>query len=394
MSLRAIDALTDALEATKRLLLPFDRATWFRLAVVMFFVAGGGGLGFPGVPGGGGDGGAGTGPDAAPGGNGTAGNATANATAPSIEPTTELYAFLGAIVLVVVLFVLALAVVSAIMEFVYVESLASREVRLREPFRSSWRQGVRLFGFRISLSALVFGTALVAGLLTGLLLGGWPPTEWGAPAALGVVVVAVAVAVPLGLLQQVVVGFTNQFVVPIMHLESRGVLSAWRRFLPTLRSEPVEYLVYLVVSVVLGWGFNTVGSLVGLLAAIVLLFPFLVLGALPVLFAALLGPVGLAVVPLVLLYVIVLFVAGLLVQVPFRTYLRYYALLLLGDIDPELDLIPDLRSEIRADGGTEPEDDPETEHVSEDEPDDESSESANGGNGNGEYFGGGDESED
>jgi hypothetical protein len=33
--------------------------------------------------------------------------------------------------------------------------------------------------------------------------------------------------------------------------------------------------------------------------------------------------------------------------VPVRTYLRYHALLVLGDTDREFDLIPDLRREIR-----------------------------------------------
>ncbi|MFC6906655.1 DUF7544 domain-containing protein [Halalkalicoccus tibetensis] len=41
------------------------------------------------------------------------------------------------------------------------------------------------------------------------------------------------------------------------------------------------------------------------------------------------------------------FVAGLLLQVPLRTYLRYYALLILGDTNERLDPIPELRARIR-----------------------------------------------
>jgi hypothetical protein len=36
------------------------------------------------------------------------------------------------------------------------------------------------------------------------------------------------------------------------------------------------------------------------------------------------------------------------VQVPVHTYLRYYALLVLGDVEPDLDLVPDQRAAIRA----------------------------------------------
>ncbi|MFC7138230.1 hypothetical protein ACFQRB_20675 [Halobaculum litoreum] len=36
------------------------------------------------------------------------------------------------------------------------------------------------------------------------------------------------------------------------------------------------------------------------------------------------------------------------------SYLRYYALLVLGDAEPALDLIPERRAAVRADGGERP----------------------------------------
>jgi len=36
-----------------------------------------------------------------------------------------------------------------------------------------------------------------------------------------------------------------------------------------------------------------------------------------------------------------------LVQVPVQAYLRYYALLVLGDVEPEFDLVPDQRAAVR-----------------------------------------------
>jgi hypothetical protein len=40
-----------------------------------------------------------------------------------------------------------------------------------------------------------------------------------------------------------------------------------------------------------------------------------------------------------------------LVQVPVVTYFRYYALLVLGDTDADLDLIPERRRAVRAGSG-------------------------------------------
>jgi hypothetical protein len=47
------------------------------------------------------------------------------------------------------------------------------------------------------------------------------------------------------------------------------------------------------------------------------------------------------------LFVLTIIVLGLLVAVPVTTYLRYYALLVLGDTNAEFDLIADRRRAIR-----------------------------------------------
>lgn len=54
----------------------------------------------------------------------------------------------------------------------------------------------------------------------------------------------------------------------------------------------------------------------------------------------------------VLLFGLSVLVVVALAQVPVVTYLRYYALVVLGDVDSDLDLIPDRRGAIRADEGS------------------------------------------
>jgi len=163
-----------------------------------------------------------------------------------------------------------------------------------------------------------------------------------------------AVAIPVLLLAVAVVGtflgFTNMFVVPVMLVEERGVISAWRRFWGTLTADWKEYLVYLVVSILLGIGVGIASGFLTLIVVLVLAIPFAVAG-LPLLFAfdanAIVGSVLLV---LGLVYALLVFVSLLLIKVPFQTFLRYYALLVLGDTNPEFDVVPDARRAVRADG--------------------------------------------
>jgi hypothetical protein len=84
------------------------------------------------------------------------------------------------------------------------------------------------------------------------------------------------------------------------------------------------------------------------IAAVVVAIPFVILavvfamfGDVGVLLAAITGFLG----------VVAIVLTVLLVRVPVASYFKYYALLLLGDTNAELDLIPDQRAAIRADGG-------------------------------------------
>jgi hypothetical protein len=88
-----------------------------------------------------------------------------------------------------------------------------------------------------------------------------------------------------------------------------------------------------------------------LLILVVIGIPFAVVG-IPLVFVLGLGGVGgLVALVLGLMYVVVVFVVTLLVRVPFQTFLRYYALFVLGDTNPDFDVIPDARAAVRADGG-------------------------------------------
>jgi hypothetical protein len=351
MSLSALDSVTDALEATRRFLLPFDRARWFRLAVVMLFV-GGAGASFPNVPFGGFGDFTGTDRTTGPGDPGTAPGADPGALAPEVTPA--LVAFLVGLVVVVVALAVLWAVAGATMEFVFVQSLSRERVRLWTYFTRNWRRGVRLFLFRAGVWLLTAAVVLVPLLALGVALGGWPVVHWASGTLLALLLLAIPLFLVGLVVAGIVVGFTNVFVVPVMLAEERGVVAGWRRFWPTLTGAWKEYLVYLVVSLLLSVAVGIAAGFLLLLVLVVVAIPFAVVGIPLVLVLGLGGLGGVVALVLALVFVVVVFVATLLVRVPFRTFLRYYGLFVLGDTDPDFDVIPDARAAVRTDADDRP----------------------------------------
>ncbi|WP_123536252.1 DUF7544 domain-containing protein [Halosimplex salinum] len=356
MSLAALNDIDDAIEATKRFLTPFDRVRWFRLAVVMFFV-GGAGLSFPGTPTSfGGDPGTGEpttgGPDITP------------------ELTGELIALILGVVALGIAAYLLYSVVAATMEFVFVGSLRDEEVRLRRSVKRYWRKGARLFVFRFATWILT--TAVAGGSLIGLgtAMGGWPPTEWSDGTILLMIFLGVGVFLLVALVVGTFLGFTTMFVVPVMLREDRGVIGAWRRFWPTLTGNWLEFLAYLFVSFLLSIAVGIAVSFLLVLLAVAIAVPFLVVGVPLVLVLGFSGAGGIVAIVLFLAYLLLLFVGALLFQVPFQTFLRYYALLVLGDVNEEFDVVPDARAAVRADGGEDGTDDTGAVDDTDDGPDD------------------------
>ncbi|MDL5361732.1 DUF4013 domain-containing protein [Halalkalicoccus sp. NIPERK01] len=328
MALYAIDDLDDAWVATREFLTPLSARRLLALAVIVFFV-GGSGSGFPGSA-------SGTGVPAE----------TDAGVTPSLDALWTVVAenalVIGLVGAAALLVVLAFAFVGALMEFVLVESLRTDEVRLRDYSRAFLGEGLRLFGFRIAITAvgLIPALALVGfGLATA---GTGALTELG-----GVALVALALlSVPAFVLLALVDAATTAFVVPVMLVRETGVLGAWRAFWPTLAGQWPQYLAYGLVALLLN---VAVGFLFALLLGIVALFflvPFAIIAASTTLIVS--EPIVAAVaVVLGSLFVLFLGIVVLLVQVPVLTYLRYYALFVLGDTDGGLDPIPEVRRTVR-----------------------------------------------
>ena len=323
MALHALQEIGDAVDVSREFLFPVDLRRWLKLAVVAFFV--GGGTGIPtaqfeagGTP----TGAPGRVPDGLP-------------TALPGDPLAVVAVVAAALLLLGLVF----AVVGAVMEFVFVESLLDGTVSVRRYWRRRWGQGLRLFAFRVAIGLPLLLSVLgwMAVVVVPLLLGGDPLLPFG------VFLLGLPVVFLLGLVYGVVNTFTTVFVVPLMIRDGSGVLAGWRRLWPSLKAEWKQYLGFAVVWLGLTIGTGLLASIAVGVAAVVALLPLGLVAGVVYLALGLSTP-GIAVLAvLAVLFVLSMFVAAALVRVPVLTYLRYYALLVLGDVEPEFDLVADRR---------------------------------------------------
>ena len=332
MTLYAFDAIDDAIAATKAFLWPVDWRRWAKLAIVALFVGGAGGFnpfqfGGGGSPGSGGFNGAGPG--------GVDGLSSIGG--------TEL-AIIGLIVLVIAAIGLVFMLVGSIMEFVFIEALRNEVVTIRRYWGGRWQQGLRLFGFRVVLgvvSLTIIGVLLVIALAPLIFDQG--------TFSIGLLILAILVFVVIAIVGGVLNGFTTVFVVPIMIAENRALLSAWRRFWPTMTGQWKQYAAYAVMGFILQLAAGIAAGLATLVLAIVVAIPLAIVGAVG---AAILA-VGIPVVGwviigfAVLVFVLALIALSLLVSVPVTVFLRYYALFVLGDTNEAFDLIAERRAAVR-----------------------------------------------
>ncbi|QCC53257.1 hypothetical protein DV706_15870 (plasmid) [Natronorubrum bangense] len=328
----AIDDLSDALETTRNLLTPVRLGIWVKLAIVVFFVSSLG-MGGPTVPG---------------------GDITTFADEPGIDGTEEFESefgeefpveefILGLLVIGAIALVLWLlySVISAVMEFVFIESLRSSEVHIRRYFSANIGNGLRLLVFQLGV-ILVTGALASAPAALVFVLG-----DFG-DLSVGLIGLYALYGLGLFLIYSVIQRFTSVFVVPVMLQEDRGVLSAWSRFWSTFTANWTEYVVYLVLVWILSIAIAIAAWFVIAFGVLALLIPFVIV----IVLLVFLGEIGvLLAIPVGLLAVVCILLFISLVWTPIETYFQYYALLLLGDTNADLDLIPEQRAAVRSDGG-------------------------------------------
>ncbi|WP_331232922.1 DUF7544 domain-containing protein [Natronorarus salvus] len=225
-----------------------------------------------------------------------------------------------------VLFAFLLA--GAVFEFVLLDTLRGRPVRLLGPLPGHLRPGLDLFVFRLVLYGLVI-VALVGALAAFV---GVEPVD-GRHATVGSLsFVAVA------LVCLTVSRLTSRLVAPIMLVEGCSLREGWRHLLRRVDARPDRYAVYLVVDLSALAVVFVFGAVLGALVALAVALPIgtfglgvgslLVAGGLSEGIVS--GVTGALLVPPYLLATLAL--VGL-VHVPATVYVRYLALLTLAGTD-------------------------------------------------------------
>ena len=362
MSWHAVDAVDDAIAATRRFLFPFSPVRWAKLALLVLLMGGGVTATTP-IPIGSGAGATGIEGFAPAADSSIADSSIADG---SIDGGGEIDAegigaglaavvpdggLLAAIVVGAILVAVVFSVFSLSVRLAFYDALHTNDVRLWRPFVSRLRQATGLFAVLTAMSIAAVAPVSIAVLVAGGSAAqvGWTPLDSllavVTPLSSGLTVTLGIAGTVFALLSVLALRLTYEFVVPAMIVENRGVIAGWKRVWKLLRRNRADVAVYLVVHFLIGIGVSIletlvvalVGTAVVVTAGLVLLVIAGVLGG----FGSLIGTTaGIAVVLAVVGAALLMLVLLLLpIRVVTRSYLISYEVSTLGGIDRSLTLL-------------------------------------------------------
>lgn len=317
MALHALDAIDDALTATRRFR-PRGPVEWVWVSVVAVLVA------TPGI--------------SIPTG-GTGGGGVTPEQRGAIEgalPAT-LPEWVPLVVAALAVVWLGFVVLGAFLEFPFLRWLRDGERATIEEMVTHWKQALGLAAFRVVLSLV--GFAAIGALIATATEADPTLTDYFfALSEYGIVLSLVGI--PVG----IVAAFTTAFVVPTMILAECGVFGGWRRFWSRLTDAPKQFLAYAVGVALLA----TVGGILVSIAAVVGFVAAAIVGGL-VGFAVAASAVGVSgVVVALAVGIFGAILVGAVVYAVLQVFLRFYALFVLGAVDGELEFLSERRATIDA----------------------------------------------
>ncbi|MCP1714568.1 hypothetical protein J2T58_000408 [Methanocalculus alkaliphilus] len=309
----AFTEIDRAIQSSKELLWPFRAGVWLRLALIAFFVGAGGGFpqGFSYFDG-----------------DFFNGIGTPTTLPPSPGISGLLIAGIGLVVLAVLVYTL----IGAILQFVFVDCIRTRNVHLTEPFKERLGKGFRLFLFETGITILLM--LMIAAIMLPVILVFIDPAIL--PRTM-VLLLLIPALITLALLIGIIMLFTIDFVVPIMIKEDCGVIEGWRNLLRTLSDQWMQALVYLIVRVLAGIGAGIVMAIITFIALAIIAIPFVIIGFL--LYLIMVVPASFLLL-LLMPFMILAIPAILFITVPFITFFRTYSLKVLGRLSERYVFLP------------------------------------------------------
>ena len=232
--------------------------------------------------------------------------------------------------------------VSSVSRFQLFESVLRRNAELGDSWGRWQAHGLRYFGWQLVLA--IVGLLVAAILFIPLLLPLLPTLKnHGAPGPgfLLALLPMILVLAVFGLIMALIGVLTKDFVIPLMAVDTVGVIEGWRRLLQMMKGQKAAYAGYLGMKIVMAIGASVVfGIASGMVAAIVMV-PFIILGVVVVLLGHSGGlgwnavTITAAIVAGTILLAILLYVIAL-VCVPVAVFFPAYAMYFFAESYPAL----------------------------------------------------------
>ena len=324
----AVEALNDGIERTTKLLFkPFSMRLWLRLALVVFLLELSGSftqITF------------------------RVGGDLSSLEDLGVHLTMQVVTLIIAAVAVLIFLSLVGQFVSAVFNFVFIEALFEEKVEFVENFRRNAGKGLSLFLFNLAVG--IASLIIILAPLIAIIYASFKAQLSAAFATtifLGMMVLWVLFVLAYMILASIFLSITGDFVVPLMHFTGGGVIENWRKAWSLLTKNLSQLMVYLVLKMAFGMISGIVELLVGLAALLVAIGVLLVLGGVGAL--AWLGLTALSpglegltaaviIAAFIALMAIALTVSYAIVflTLPIPVFFRYYSILFLQRISPEL----------------------------------------------------------
>ncbi|MBR1369757.1 hypothetical protein RJ53_09840 [Methanocalculus chunghsingensis] len=310
----AFTEIDGAIKSTKKLLWPFRAGVWLRLALIAFFVGAGGGF---------------------PQGFSYSDSDFINgiSTPTTLPPSPGLSGIVIAGIGLIILAALVYTLIGAILQFVFVDCIRTRNIHLTEPFKERLGKGFRLFLFETGITILLM--LMVAAIMLPIILTFMDPAIL--PRML-ILVFLIPIFIIIALIIGIIMLFTIDFVVPIMIKEDCGVIEGWKHLVQTLTNQWMQAFIYLIIRVLAGIGAGIVMAIITFIAFFIIAIPFVIIGFLLHLFLAF--PASFLL-PLLIPFLILAVPVMLLITVPFITFFRTYSLKVLAKLSEKYALLPE-----------------------------------------------------
>lgn len=323
-----VDVIDKAFDRTRKCLLePFDFWKWAKLAIIIMLI-GGAGSSF----------------------NGGGNNYSASDS--DVQKMTDIFdnklgdmsppdlssniALIGAAIVLLILFILFLAYVSNVMEFVFVESLVKNDVRFWEYSRRFLGSGFYLFILRFIVTLIILIPIIILGIVAFLS---------SATISMAAIIPFILIMIPLILLLAILGGIIASFInlaIPVSIYNEQGIFSAFASVFRRFRIDWKQIVLYWIGRAVLA-------IIVGIIVFIAALVMILALGLISLVIDGslylILTSIGSSetilwiVLGTVIFIQILVFIAlMLLLAVPGRVFIKFHMLSFLEKWYPEIDM--------------------------------------------------------